>query len=601
MPAILRMKLRLNVSKASHPDATDPNLYLRYAVPRWGFLSGRAGAYKVDGVAMLADSGQNGVDEEITAIPLARPMSELKQLRRKIAELERRAREESGEGGAEDGRLLSDQPRRLDSDAEKRRLAYLAEASLALAASLDYPTTLSIVTQLAVSELADWCFLDLAEDGQWIRRVGARLDEPSQPELVSELQAFNGPELDPPRGVRNALRTGQLEIHSDVPDALLMDLARNAGDLQIIRKLGIKSVMVLPLSARERSLGTLMLLSTCSGRRYGAAEMSLAGEFARRAAFAIDNARLYRESQEALKETQQLYADLEERADDQRRQLDAAERNLPEEKGANFQPPQEPQVSPEDNGHALALQPVNGAVNAGAECERLLSDIISKQSAMGEFIDDLRAFARLGRQQMELADIDMKNLASEVYEELKPMARSGSIEFRLGPLPEAYADPHLMREVFLNLLSNAVKFTRLEDKPLIEVGGRVEDDRVVYSVKDNGVGFDSGSASKLFGMFQRLHPESKYPGTGVGLATVERLVERHGGSVWAEGEIDRGATFYFSLPKKNPRAGALRDGWQGLMGLWRGVGSGFHVHVEGVFRWIQQVYASRLDRKVVDA
>lgn len=183
------------------------------------------------------------------------------------------------------------------------------------------------------------------------------------------------------------------------------------------------------------------------------------------------------------------------------------------------------------------------------EAKRYLGLIKSNAHRMGQLIDDLLAFSRLGRAEMRLADIDMRALAKAVSDELAALAPGRIIEFTVLPAPPAHADLTLVRQVLVNLLSNAIKFTRTREKATIEFGYLA--DAGAYYVKDNGVGFDMQYVGKLFGVFQRLHAITEFEGTGVGLALVHRIITRHGGRVWAEGKIGQGATFYFTLPKGN--------------------------------------------------
>ena len=182
------------------------------------------------------------------------------------------------------------------------------------------------------------------------------------------------------------------------------------------------------------------------------------------------------------------------------------------------------------------------------EGRRVLNVIRSSSQEMSRLIDDLLAFSRLGRAELVGAEIDMDALVRSVLDEL----RRGSVtlhEIDLQPLPGARGDHALLRQVWVNLISNAVKFSSKAQAPRIEIGGYPEDSAVVYYVRDNGAGFDMKYYDKLFGVFQRLHRSDEYPGTGVGLAIVQRVVSRHGGRVWAEGAVNEGATFYFTLPR----------------------------------------------------
>jgi PAS domain S-box-containing protein len=186
--------------------------------------------------------------------------------------------------------------------------------------------------------------------------------------------------------------------------------------------------------------------------------------------------------------------------------------------------------------------------NLDGEGRRLLTVIRVNSQKMGQLIDDLLAFSRLGRKPLVTAAVDMQALVHEVLRETRAVPDSVVPECTVHPLPPALGDRVLLHQVWVNLLANAIKFTRTRQNPAIEVSGHSDGNETVYRIRDNGVGFDMQYYDKLFGVFQRLHSEEEFPGTGVGLAIVQRVVSRHGGRVWAEGAVDCGATFYFSLP-----------------------------------------------------
>jgi light-regulated signal transduction histidine kinase (bacteriophytochrome) len=169
---------------------------------------------------------------------------------------------------------------------------------------------------------------------------------------------------------------------------------------------------------------------------------------------------------------------------------------------------------------------------------------------MGLLIDDLLAFSQLGRKAMKMAELDMTALARTTYQGLNGQHGEPQAELHLGSLPRAKGDRVLLGQVWANLLANALKFSSKQEKPLIEVSAISDEKEHVYFVRDNGAGFDPRYRSKLFGVFQRLHNASEFPGTGVGLALVQRIVVRHGGRVWADSKPGEGATFYFTLPKE---------------------------------------------------
>ena len=185
-----------------------------------------------------------------------------------------------------------------------------------------------------------------------------------------------------------------------------------------------------------------------------------------------------------------------------------------------------------------------------AEGRRVLDVIRNNVGKMGQLIDDLLAFSRLGRDAMKPGRVDMTTLARRVLEEIMAAETDRAIDARVADLPEALGDLTLLRQVWANLIGNAVKYTRPRSPAVIHVTGRIENDEVVYTVRDNGVGFDMAYVGKLFTVFQRLHKASEFEGTGVGLALVQRIVLRHRGRVWAEARPGEGATFSFALPRK---------------------------------------------------
>jgi signal transduction histidine kinase len=208
-----------------------------------------------------------------------------------------------------------------------------------------------------------------------------------------------------------------------------------------------------------------------------------------------------------------------------------------------------------------------------AEAQRYLSQVSESGAHMGNLIDDLLAFSRLGRQDLNKKLVQLDEIVKTAIEDLRADREGRQVEFILGDLPACETDPALLRQVFVNLLSNSLKFTRTRDKARIEVGTLTAEERKqvasrlpssisgdtlnsdtpIFYVRDNGVGFDMRYADKLFGVFQRLHKKSDFEGTGVGLATIQRIIRRHGGQIWADAEVNRGASFYFTLEAQAAR------------------------------------------------
>jgi len=184
------------------------------------------------------------------------------------------------------------------------------------------------------------------------------------------------------------------------------------------------------------------------------------------------------------------------------------------------------------------------------EGKRLLKVVRDNTARMGQLIEDILKFSRTGRTELTFSEINMEQMAREVFADLQPSPDDSPLQLEIEALPPAQGDSAMMRQVFVNLLSNALKFSRSKETPCIKVGGSLQNGEAVYYVKDNGVGFDMQYADKLFGLFQRLHGVAEFEGTGIGLAIVKRIITRHGGRVWAEAKVNEGATFYFALPEQ---------------------------------------------------
>lgn len=185
-----------------------------------------------------------------------------------------------------------------------------------------------------------------------------------------------------------------------------------------------------------------------------------------------------------------------------------------------------------------------------ADAQSYLREIVTSAQQMGLLLDHILALSRLNRRAINKQLVDCGQLVQDCLNELRGEFVGREIDWEIGSMPPCAADPALLKQAWINLISNAIKYTARRRPAVIEIGSQAGDkpQRQTYYIKDNGAGFDMRYAHKLFGAFQRLHRAEDFVGTGVGLAIVQRIIHRHGGSVWAEGEPDRGATFYFSLP-----------------------------------------------------
>ncbi|HEX6550133.1 MAG TPA: ATP-binding protein [Gammaproteobacteria bacterium] len=201
------------------------------------------------------------------------------------------------------------------------------------------------------------------------------------------------------------------------------------------------------------------------------------------------------------------------------------------------------------NGFARILDAEYGS-KLDDEGRRIISVIVRNSEKMSALIDDLLAFSRVGRDPVSKGEVNMAALVSKVHSDLTTASEYASTQFSLGDLPNADGDPAMLTQVWSNLIGNALKYSSRNPAPEVTVAGELRDGECIYSVQDNGVGFDMKYYGKLFGVFQRLHSDAEYPGTGVGLAIAQRIVTRHGGRIWAEATPGQGATFRFSLPRE---------------------------------------------------
>ena len=244
-------------------------------------------------------------------------------------------------------------------------------------------------------------------------------------------------------------------------------------------------------------------------------------------------------------EIRRLNAELEERVRQRTSQLEAANHNL-ESFSFSISHDLRSPLRAIDGFARLLEDTLDPALDA--EQVHFLDTIRANAQRMSQLIDDLLAFSRAGRQDLRRARVDMGAMVQEVWGELVARDTGPRAELRLAMLPEADADPTMIRQVWVNLLGNALKFSARRELRVVEVGGVTEQGETAYFVRDNGAGFEVRYAEKLFGVFQRLHPASLFEGSGVGLAIVREIIQRHGGRVWGSGEVDVGATFEFTLP-----------------------------------------------------
>ena len=315
---------------------------------------------------------------------------------------------------------------------------------------------------------------------------------------------------------------------------------------------GVHRYMAMPMIAGGELIGAISFGG--EARSFPDEQMSIAREVATQLAIAVAQARLY--------DRVRRHADeLELRVGERTTELQAANKELDAFSYSVSHDLRAPLRAVD--GYARMLEE-DYADKLDAEGRRLLGVVRASSQQMGRLIDDLLAFSRLGREQLRTRPLQLNDLVREIIDEERPGHEGRKIDFIVGELGNADADPALLKQALTNLLSNAIKFTREKDPAVIEIGTRNAGDAgdvSTYYVKDNGAGFDMKYYDKLFGVFQRLHSHAEYPGTGVGLAIVQRVIHRHGGRVWADSTPGVGTAFYFTLRNDAPAAvaSACRD------------------------------------------
>jgi PAS domain S-box-containing protein len=400
---------------------------------------------------------------------------------------------------------------------------FLAEASKHLASSLDYDTTLERVARLAVPFLADWCYVALLDAGRF-RVVAVAHVEAAKEALAWELLRRYPPNPDPTRagGFSTALRTGQPFLDPEVSDARLVAHARDAHHLELLRALAGTSYVVAPLVARGQTLGVIVFFAAAARRRYGPDDLPLAEEVARRAAVAVDNARLYREAQEGI------------RVRDEFLSTAAHELKTPVAIAKGYA-----QVLRRRPPAALAPHQARALEVLDGQCDRL-----------NRLVQDLLDVSRVrgGRLDLRRERCDLMELVAQVMERMQATTTTHRLRLRQHGPALVEVDRGRVEQVLFNLLSNAVKFSPQGGD--IELDVAVREGEAVVAVQDQGVGIPRDRQARLFEQFYRAHTGTPhdYGGMGIGLHLSREIVTRHGGRMWFASEEGRGSTFSFSLP-----------------------------------------------------
>jgi signal transduction histidine kinase len=423
-----------------------------------------------------------------------------------------------------------------------RQLRFMVQVGSDLSSSLDYETNLQVVADRATQHTADWCIFYVIEDGQLKLTALAHADRSKRrwaERLVKQYALF---ENEMPGVVRD--KRPKLINGSDNLNKFYDRVAQDAKSRQEIAKANLTSVMILPISLRDQVFGMMIFAFAESGEIYDLQHMFLAAEVARHAAVAIDNAKSYRQMQMQEERLRKLNAELDMRVEERTEQLSLVNKELEAFSYSVSHDLRTPLRAIAGFSHALEEDYADKLDSYGLD---YLHRVRAATERMEHLIEDLLKFSRLARGEVEVTGVNLSKIAHELVAELRGGDPTRKIEVRIQDGLMAQGDIRLLYIVMQNLIGNAWKFSAKQDAGLIEFFETVCDGEPAFCVRDNGVGFDMAYADKLFRAFKRLHLQEDFEGNGIGLATVQRIVHRHGGRVWAESEPGKGASFYFTL------------------------------------------------------
>jgi PAS domain S-box-containing protein len=405
---------------------------------------------------------------------------------------------------------------------EEQGAKLLSEASRVLASTLEYEKTLESVARLAVGDLADWCAVDLIDEDGKIRQVVVSHIDPAKIKWAKELSTLYPPDHSGPTGVGNVMRTGQPEMYPEISDEMLVVSARDSNHLKLLRELEFRSALIVPMIARGHTLGTLSLVSTGNGRRYGEVDLALAMELATRAGIAIDNAQLYRS---ALAASDAKSAFLATMSHELRTPLNAI---------IGYQ--------------SLLKEGIEGQLNQGQLSQ--LNRIRASADHLLGLIDEVLTFSRVeaGKEIVHREETDLRAIVKAAVSMVTPLAESKGLGLRAeGDDARLFTDPGKVRQILLNLLSNAIKFS---DDGEVLVRSRVEGKSVEVAIIDDGIGIAPENMERIFDPFWQVQQRStrKVGGTGLGLSVSRSLARLIGGEIAVETKFGRGSTFTLTLP-----------------------------------------------------
>jgi signal transduction histidine kinase len=439
--------------------------------------------------------------------------------------------------------------------------AFLAEATGLLLSSLDYETTLVKMARLAVPRVADWCAFCFEQEGHIEPLAIIHQDPAKVDQLMAVLRRFPlSPDL--PFAYPKVLRTGMWDLVPDLTEEHLRVAARDEENLRLLREIGLRSILTVPLVVAGKTLAALTLATSDTDRRFTSEDVAFAEELARRAALAMENARLYRAVQregEEHKHAVEALRDLNDHLEQRVRERTAKLEEITQELDAFAATVAHDLRAPLRVMKAFSeilVEDYSGRIldSVGQEYARKIDRASDRMSGL---VEDLLEYSRLARQDVPIHDVDLEEAVDGVLADVADELRASEAEVAVDrPLPQIRGNVGLLAQVLGNLLSNAVKFRAPDRPPRVRIHAEQDEgDAVRLWVEDNGIGIERENLERIFKVFERLHPQDRYPGSGLGLAIARRSVERMGGSIGVESEPGRGSRFWirFRAPRQESR------------------------------------------------
>ena len=456
---------------------------------------------------------------------------EIKKLNEKLEQLviERTARLELA--------LQNEKDIRSEMQQNQSRLEFLTEVSTILASPLDYSETLANLANMITPDIADWCAIDEVEENGTIKRIVASHFDPNKVKWAYELAQKYPYDPNASSGLHEVIHNRKPQLYHDISQESLVSVAYNQEHLWLLHELGIRSAILIPLLSRDTVYGVLTLVLSNSGKLFDENDLEFAKELARRATLAIENAKLFKRMQDSNTE-------LELRVAQRTSELEAINKELEAFSYSVSHDLRAPLRSIDGFSNKILKDYSNLFDDQGKD---YFNRIMNASRHMGRLIDDLLKLARISRIDMNMEEIDLSAIAQSIVRELKESNPERMANIYIQDNMIIAGDRNLIHIALQNLLGNAWKYSKNKTETEIEFSTIQKDKQVVYFIRDNGAGFDMRYVDKLFGAFQRLHSISEFEGTGIGLATVQRIIRRHQGTIWAESEVDKGTTFFFTL------------------------------------------------------